>query len=540
MLARAVMCLTPIVVLAAQAQLPPNNQTQVPRHSVTGTVSNAVTGEPVRRALVQMQGQTQGSVLTGPDGRFRFDDVPEGSVWLTSQKPGFFDARSFSLNEWGSMGNSSFTVDSGKNDFQLKLYPSSRIVGHVTDGDGEPVESVNIQVIAEQIQQGRKQWQIRNGAATDDDGGFRIEDLTPGRYVLLCGGRALPAMSWNGPRQVNPPMYYPDATDMTAAQVMELQPGQEFLADFHLRTERGYRVTAEVTGVQFGGLPAIENASGQRVYFYGTKSDRSITEEGVPSGTWTLVIEGGDREGHSFQTRQEFTVDHADVSGLQVQVQPNATIPVTVNHANAQTENQPAENPLVNLVNGRFMAPNIAIQAQLVGADTSRQGNNYPATLQGDPPTLRFMNIPAGKYKLEVQSFGNDCLESAMYGSVDLTRDYLVVSSNAGAQPITIDLRSDCAVLKVQVKADGRNVFAVLVPSSPFAEPIVQPMMIQPMGFAQLTLSPGTYQVFAFSSLNGLEYANPEALRNCPSQSITLDAGQQKELTLELVERNEN
>ena len=62
------------------------------------------------------------------------------------------------------------TVDSGKNDFQLKLYPDARIVGHVTDGDGEPVESVNIQVIAEHIQQGRKQWQTRNGAATDDDG----------------------------------------------------------------------------------------------------------------------------------------------------------------------------------------------------------------------------------------------------------------------------------------------------------------------------------------------------------------------------------
>ena len=352
-------------------------------------------------------------------------------------------------------------------------------------------------------------------------------------------------MSWNGPRQVNPPMYYPDANDISSAQVVELQPGQEFLADFHLHTEQGYRVTAQVTGLppNVGAGPSLENASGQSVHFGGLHFDRTrgqFTADAVPSGTWTLVVAGGDREGHSFQTRQEFTVDHADLSGLQLQVQANATIPVTVNHANAQTENQPAENPPENLGNGSFITPLTTIQVQLVGADTSQQGHNYPAILQGDPPSLRFMNIPAGKYKLNVQSFGNDCLESAMYGSVDLSRDYLVVTSDAGAQPITIDLQSNCAVLKVRVKADGRNVFAILAPSSSFAEPIVQPLMIEPMGFAQLTLSPGSYQVFAFSSLNGLEYANPEALRNYPSQSITLDAGQQKELTLEVTERREN
>jgi hypothetical protein len=60
------------------------------------------------------------------------------------------------------------------------------------------------------------------------------------------------------------------------------------------------------------------------------------------------------------------------------------------------------------------------------------------------------------------------------------------------------------------------------------------------VGSTQFTLSPGSYQVFAFSRVEGLEYANPEALRAYPSQSVTLEAGQKMDLTLDLAERKEN
>jgi hypothetical protein len=46
--------------------------------------------------------------------------------------------------------------------------------------------------------------------------------------------------------------------------------------------------------------------------------------------------------------------------------------------------------------------------------------------------------------------------------------------------------------------------------------------------------------VFALTSLDGLEYSNPEALRNYPSQSVNLGPGQKTELTVELTERKEN
>ncbi len=522
---------------------------QGPRHLVTGAVNNAVTGEPVRRALVQMYGQTQGSVLTGPDGRFRFEDVPEGQVLFTLQKPGFFDSRSVQTSEWVNQSQTSFRIGSGRNDFQLKLYPSARIVGHITDQEGEPLENVTVQVMLEQIIQGRKQWQNRNGSSTDEDGAFRIDELIPGRYIVFSGGHVLPAASWNERSEVSPPMYYPDAVDLASAQAFDLQPGQEFRADFHLPKERAYRVTAQVAGVPANaGIGAsLENASGQPAFFDGVHFDQKLGQfiaPAIPSGRWTVILSGGNRQGQLLEARQEITVDHADVSGVQLLLHRDVSIPITVNHPVNQANIPP-------LATGENLAtfPNSNLQAQLIPADSSRP-NRYFAMLQGNPPAFAFFNTPPGKYRLNVQGFGNECLESATYGGVDLTRDYLVVSPDASAQPVTINMRSDCPTLQVAVRpgehpADGA--FVLLVPSSSFADPVVQPVSMAPPGTAgssvgstQFTLSPGSYQVFAFSRVEGLEYANPEALRAYPSQSVTLEAGQKMDLTVDLTERKEN
>ncbi len=524
MIAPALICLAQIIFNGQQTQPVSNG----PKHTVTGTVSNAITGEPIRKALVQLGGLTQTSGLTGSDGRFRFDEIPEGQVYLLAQKPGYFDQRSLEQSQGMVVSNDfgSFKVDSGKNDFALKLYPSARIVGHVTDGNGDPVES-GLNVLREQMEQGRKQWQQQQVAKSDDDGGFRIEGLAPGRYIVFCQGHEVPPTSLNGPRAVEPPMYYPDAKDNTSAQAIDLQAGQEFIADFHLKAERGYRVSGQILDASgnAGTNVVITTEDGQMIpngamHFDGKRGQFSA--EGIPSGTWAVVVQGADKGGRFYQTRAELTVDHADVTGLQIQAQPNANIPVTVNHTGKQQEGQ---------------QPNqINVQVMLAGSGSSRQ-NNYGAFPQGDPPVMQFMNIPAGKYRLSVHSFGNECVESAMYGNVDLARDEMAVSGGAGAQPIVLTMTTECATLKLTAKTAAMYTFAILIPSTAFGEPIVQPIMSTSQ--QQITLAPGTYQVFAFSNMAGLEYGNPEVMRAYPSQSITLDAGQQKELTVDVLERKD-
>jgi hypothetical protein len=132
-----------------------------PNRTVTGTVINSVSGLPIRQALVQMFGNSPATVLTGPDGRFQLNQVPEGQILLFVQKPGFFDARS--IPGLSGTAGSQVMVASGKNDFRMTLYPAARITGRVTDADGEGAENISIEILSEQIAEGRKLTVRRSG-----------------------------------------------------------------------------------------------------------------------------------------------------------------------------------------------------------------------------------------------------------------------------------------------------------------------------------------------------------------------------------------
>jgi hypothetical protein len=550
----AVLLLLPssLIVYGAQVSVGPSLATnQAPRHTVTGNVTNAVSGEPIHRALVQINGTVAAAVLTGADGRFQFADVPEGAVVFSIQKPGFSDPR-FNVGSQWAAPSLAVTVGSGKNDFHLKLMPNSRIVGHIRDADGEPVENAQVQILFEQIWQGRKQWQPRNNATTDEDGYYRVEDLMPGRYIVFVGGRTVPPPSFNGPREVMAPKYYPDALDLASAQPLELRSGQEFRADFRLRAERGYSLTAQVSGIPAPGLGvgfSLQNSSGQNIWFDGMQFDQAhgqLVVPALPSGIWRLFFNANDDQGHAYQTRQEIAINQADVTDLQLLLRPAASIPVTINHPDSQaTETAPPQ--IVQMVNGsRFMNPRISANLILQDALDMQE---YGLQMQGDPPVTEFSGVAPGKYKLDVQALGSECLESAWYGSIDLTHDYVVIDANGGTQPLTINLRADCSTLTAKLGPEERahSGMVLVVPNSSLGEPKVLTIQGQSnasdfRGFANpsLILSPGSYQIFALTSLEGLEYANPEVLRNYPSQSVNLGPGQKTELTVELTERKEN
>jgi len=492
-----------------------------PRHIVTGTVVNALTGEPIRRALVDMHGIVPKSTLTGSDGRFQMEGVPAGLVMFFAQKPGFFDSRTMPGGESSSPALWS-AVGDGKNDFLVKLLPGARIAGRITNHEGEPMEGAQLQILHEQILQGHKQWQTSNNANTDEDGYFCADQLPAGRYLVFMTGPQF---------EVTVPAYYPNASDIESAQAIDLRPGQEFRADFRLRSERTYRVSGQVFGVPLtnGVGLSIQNSSGQTVSFPLDLDPASgqFVAPAMPSGNWTLLLFAADSEGHQYQARQEIAVTHADLENVRITAHLNAVIPLTVNHSAV-----PAAG-----VEGTIFANLISVDQPNIQTNGTQQ--------QGDPPVLSFVNVTPGKYKLDVQGFGHECLESARYGGIDLTRDYLLVSAGGATQPLIINLRADCAGITAKLRpADQqRPAVALVVPTSGIGEPKVLPIQAQPkqgMIYAwpnqAVALSPGSYQVYAFSTLDGLEYANRQVLRNYPSQNVTLGPGDKTEVTLELAE----
>ena len=111
--------------------------------TVEGTVTNALTGEPLLRAHVSLQGMGGGarqnlSALTDAEGKFSLS-VPAGSYAATAERVGFANT----ADRPGRMGIQ-VVVRGGdqKNEVKLKLNPAGAITGRITDADGEPVEGV--------------------------------------------------------------------------------------------------------------------------------------------------------------------------------------------------------------------------------------------------------------------------------------------------------------------------------------------------------------------------------------------------------------
>lgn len=491
------------------------------RHDVTGTVVNSATGEPIARALV-MTSDTP--VLTGADGRFKLANVPEGALTLAAQKPGYFECGTQNC-EGGGMGHAMVTVHAGMGDVILKLAPESFIEGRILDENGEPVSNLQVMARVERISEGMKQFAPSGASVTDENGSYRIEELMGGKYSVETAPRlefefAYPDSA--APSEIYPRMFYPNTREPRGAQLLELKPGESARADFVIRA---------VAGVKIGGTVAprfpwialsIADESGEEMpverRFYAQTGKFEVV---VPAGTWTLRFSGNGADGVNYSATETVTADSRIIEGLRVALQPLASVPLKVSDA---TNGEEKPDVIVSLV--------------------SRDGPAQQSSFFGGPGRSKFSqdaneiaNVSPGRYMVRL-SAPNRCVEGITSGSVDLTQNDLEIQPGAQTQPINISLREDCATLDVKVQADNpesRN-FVILIPASKASAPLLGQVTGTTATRFGL-LSPGDYQLYAFSSVDGLEYANPEVMREFSGQQVTVSANQQASVTLNAIRR---
>ncbi len=511
---------------------------QQPEHGKTytlsGTVTNAITGEPIRRALVHVNGPVQLSSFTGPDGRFQFTGVPQGQVFITAERPGFFDEQSLHPGGYTSL-NFGISVGPGTSELHLQLTPEATIRGRVLDPDGEPVEGLQLQLIAQEIQDGRKVVQPRASAETDENGIYRMEGVTPGRYFIQTMVHPLFAASLRGSANVYPPEYYPNSPDISSAQLLELKGGQEAEADFTVHLAPAATISGVVSGMLQNGVSVTYgNDDGQDTgvgYMQLDPATGKFVLRTMPFGSWTLHFTSNDAQGNMYYAEQDIKVNQPEIAGLQIALQPLPAIPVVVSRASAIASASPdSSSPPAD------QGP--MVQVQLFPSNPN--GERYSASPQpGDPQrSLFFQGVRPGKYKVVAQAFGPDCIESVSQAGVDLSRNDLLISSGSQPQPITVSLRNDCAALTGAIHSESpiSGALVLLLSDSPNAEPQLAPVQSN-QNFTFPNLTPGTYRVWAFSSVAGLEYANPDALREYPSQQVELAPGQKSSVNIDLAIR---
>lgn len=487
-------------------------QAQTATYTLTGSVVNSVTGEPIPHALVQMMGSHGNATLTDSEGQFEFDGVTGTRAALVARKPGFFTEQEASLGA-GMFSATRVTVGPDAAAAVLKLVPEAVISGQVT-GDGEPLENMPVKLVRMRVVDGRRRWEQSGNGITDADGNFRIADLVPGTY-LAAFGPSSDVSAGLGRSKSRPrgyaEIFFPEATDLSSAAAIDLSGGQQFEADESLKAEPLYHVTGSVAGYTIPDSVALmlTNASGETMPFaVQFKPETGQFETQAPSGSYNLRAEQFLQES-SLQASLPVTVN-TDVGGLRLTLQPAASIPVLVRieGSDSRSKATPSKAPPVS-VHLSSSGPSFAVSEYASMPDTSAD------------MSLVIRDVDSGRYFAEVSAGAPFYVQSAQCGGVDLLRDDLSVTSGSRVAPIEVVLRDDGATLTGSLNSGGGPTNGVV-----FLIPDRNPRQAKVSGaqgtFHFAAVPPGDYNVFAVDNGSGIEYTNPEALSGYLAKAVHL------------------
>ena len=400
--------------------------------SLSGQVSNASTGEPVRRALVVLRRtdmspgattiQVPQSATTDAAGRFAMAGITPVKYRLSAERNGFI------VMQYGARGpgkaGTLLTLEAGQksSDLTMRLTPHGVIAGRVLDEDGEPVSGVDVQVTRMQYMQGRKQMARAGGGSTNDLGEYRVFGLTPGRYYVSATSRANPVQPQAEDQYVT--TWFPRTADAAAAASIDLAPGMQLrnidvpLAKMHTVTVQG-RVTNEVAATAGGTgqgrnlsvMLAARNAMvagggftrGATVNPQGTFEFRGVTPGSYfVVGTWMT-------SGKTFTARTAIQVGGSNIEGISLTIRGGVPVRGRVRVEGESTES--------------IARVHVMLQAAEVGGIVFGPLPNQPVKEDGsfqledvgpDRYTLMVSGLPEGFYVKSVRSGNLDVLAGGL------------------------------------------------------------------------------------------------------------------------------
>jgi hypothetical protein len=568
------------MILAGATQAQAQAQTQQPdqaapgptRVTVTGVVRNATTGNPLPRALVQIEGDANTGTLTDREGRFEIPGVPVGPQIIRVVKPGFRD-RPYASEETSPQAEGpahSVLLAAQVPELTFTLSPDCAIRGHIELSTGDPANGIGLVLLKQVVRFGRTVWAQIANTRTNGEGAYRFGGLPDGVYIVytqpapesdLAASVVAPGSAAKVARSGYPSVYYPDARDLAGATRIRVSGGSTADVNFNLALEPFYPVTAvdaaetaatgqAKTGMQTSYTATVMDASGHLLSYVAQYDEATHSlQANLPDGTYVLVVRGfmqpqtqalevigGNRHLRmsALAGSVEFTVEGHPVTGLRFALSPPpaATVHLRFLH-----------NTINSGSDGNSVDP-VSFNIDPAGGIPMNSGEGV-WSMDIDPDTITFTAQPGAYWLSGYLPRKGLCAGPLTAGSFNLAREPLVLSLASPAPPMELELRDDCGTLALNLP----GVAAAFVPGEepyytvyvvPDFETVVDipPMTMHPSSGPTLTLdglTPGSYHVYTFDSPVHLEYRTPAALPSS-GQQVTVSSGTTTSLTLEAPE----
>jgi hypothetical protein len=531
---------------------PGNAQPAQPRDrcSVEGQVMNSLTGEPVRKAHISLQGMgspnSRGAspstyaAVTDAGGRFTIQDIEPGTYFMGAERNGFIDAQS---GRWGQ-ARPVMTLNPGQHtgDIVFRLVPHGVITGRVLDEDGEPVENVQVNVLRRQFFRGKRQLVPSGGSGTDDLGEYRIFGLAPGKYYLSANYRRWNAMMaqdrtpGGAPEEGYAPTYFPGTTDPAGAVAIQVSAGAMVGGtDLALRKTLTVRVRGHVANVTGDGLPSrtmlrlVPRNTSFGGFFVQTWTQAIRNQggtfefRGIAPGAYLVWAQWSD-EGKGYSVMQPLDVGNNNLDDVTVLLSPGVEL-------KGQVRSEGSGD--VNLG---------SLSIRLEPKETAMRGGQ--GAKANDDGTFAIQNVSADHYWVNVYGLlPAYYVKSVRMGDVDALEAGLDTSQGAaGTLEITISgnggqIEGTAADSK-QKPASGAVV--ALVPDDPRRERLMlfKTTVTDTTGHFSITgVAPGEYKLFAWEQIEEGAYQDPEFLKPYENQgqAVTIREGSRETAQLKVI-----
>jgi Carboxypeptidase regulatory-like domain len=492
------------------------------RDSVAGNVVESTSDEPVRKALVILQGGDRPGLgtITDATGKFTLHNVEAGSYTVSVRRDGYVFIP--------EGGRQELTVKAGEpiSDLKLKLVRAGAISGRIVDADGDPISGVSVQISPWRPKKANPIGGTQAGAGTNDRGEYRAFNIAPGDYAVSVvysvetenmGVRLQRPAGDNGPLSagIYPTVYYPGTIDARQATVVKLGPGMEVQnIDIQLIRAHGVQVRGRVTGLPDSDPTASVHVSLQPVERQGQleQSRSSVVRGAKGEFEFTDVLPGTYRlragyyrfaeEGSRLMARQKLEVGDSDIDGIQLTL----------------TRPGKVTGRIMTPV-GRKASPSLMVLLASREVGDSQGGGFARVSAAGD---FVINNVPPGDYDVTVEWLSGTAddlyVDAIRSGDIDVLVEGMQIGEESPGS-LEIILKAKGGTMEFTVTSDTgeavRQAQVILVPGAPRQRqvPLYRQCITEANGSCTITgIRPGEYHAFAFPVVIGIDYRDADAL----------------------------